>query len=524
MRKMINKPGVKILILSASCVFFSSAFWMQNTVDYWSWSLIEICGIILFLYLLITRRILLIPSRKFFIPLLLLLFWACCSVLWTANFHATLTAIYKLIFILIMTVVFLNDPELWKKIIKITVITVSALLSAAILFFPNFMSNADRTSPNLLTGFAAIGGILSLSIYLDSENGWKKKTALFISILILLSILSATSAGGFLCWLSGTISLIFLKKNKRTHVLKILIFLSIPFLLIPLKKGSLSILQRKFIETTRLERVQIWKDCYQYASHHLFLGTGLGTFRDYYPEFKNIESKKNAPYAHNEIIHLICETGLIGFAILAWLGILIFRAFRKNSLIDSAWIAIAIALFVHSFFDFNLRYPPIIIVFIFTYSLVMPVRETEFPLPSRILFLILIFLFGILFLLPGIASLIFKIAYPDPIKRRNAALMLQRIDPMNAVYHFESGRLKDLAIAIELEPRNVWFRRTVAQFFYKNWKENREIENLKTALAQYETMIKLAPNVTQFHIETEQIRSELSQNLTHPVKRNRFQK
>ncbi|GEM_PF-5247669 len=58
-------------------------------------------------------------------------------------------------------------------------------------------------------------------------------------------------------------------------------------------------------------RWQYWLAGLQMWMHHFFLGTGLGTFGDYYATYKTIDGWE-VQKAHNNFLQLFCELGLIG--------------------------------------------------------------------------------------------------------------------------------------------------------------------------------------------------------------------
>jgi hypothetical protein len=252
-------------------------------------------------------------------------------------------------------------------------------------------------------------------------------------------------------------------------------------------------------DPTRLERMQLWKDSLHYWSHYPWRGTGLGTFRDYYPEFKTIPELRSAPYAHNEILNFACEMGGIGLLLLGWLVL----AFFKNwefSRHGPTWVPILTAIGVHSLVDFNLHYPPILILFVFSVCVLMPVRDVQ-DCHSRVpscgfVCMSSLFVMFVLMLLPGMADFLFW---------KKNAVAASRLDPFNAVYWFERGTFQDLQTAMKLEPRNVWFHRAAARFWIFQWEQSKNPSYLQSALQEYEIIGRLAPNVIQFQKEFKEL-------------------
>lgn len=484
-------------------IFFSAVFWMSNTADYWAWSLLEILAVVLAIRTIRSRSDFFIPERKIVLPFLVLLLWTACALLWTQNFHATLTGFYKVIFICLLIFTFFNSIEQWKKRIQWAGTGMSLLLAAVILAFPSHFFLDRSPYPNLYSGFLALGSILCNGLFL-TLTGSSRWVMFLGSIFIASAILVVGSTGAFLCWVSGTLVQGFNQK-KKAWILFLPIILLSPFLFFPIKKGWHSAWQKKAEDPTRFERVQLWKDSLHYWTHYPWKGTGLGTFRDYYPEFKTIQELRTAPYAHNEAIHFICEMGLIGLFFSGWLVWALFK-YRKRVEVDGTWFAILIAASVHSLVDFNLRYPPILVLFVFSICIFIPVRMVTsasrwIRAGSQIILCILM----LFMILPGIADLLFRISYHNPVQRQRSAILAAQLDPLNGIYWFEKQTIQDLQTAIELEPRNVWFHRTAARFWVNQWKQTKDSSYLESAVKEYKIVIRLAPNVVQFQNELAQI-------------------
>jgi O-antigen ligase len=95
-------------------------------------------------------------------------------------------------------------------------------------------------------------------------------------------------------------------------------------------------------------------------------GWGLGTFPVVYPQFRSFYTNFFVNQAHNDYLQLLVETGVVGFGIMIWLLVVLYR--RAWSKIGN-WTsdvsgAVALAgllgvtgILVHSAVDFNLQIP-----------------------------------------------------------------------------------------------------------------------------------------------------------------------
>ena len=118
------------------------------------------------------------------------------------------------------------------------------------------------------------------------------------------------------------------------------------------------------------QRFLVWKDCYQIINDFPLFGSGLGTFKYIYPLYKeNLQAAVDYHYAHNDYIHMLVETGVLGFSCLMAGLIILFKdtlmflkynTKTKNSygffITLGAFTAI-LSILIHSLTDFNLHIP-----------------------------------------------------------------------------------------------------------------------------------------------------------------------
>ncbi len=102
------------------------------------------------------------------------------------------------------------------------------------------------------------------------------------------------------------------------------------------------------------------------AASRPLLGSGLGAYADALPAFKRDRGEVRTTHAECDALELLAEAGLAGLAAAGWLLAAIASGFadrlahgrdphRKALALGAA--AAAVALAIHSFFDFNLRIP-----------------------------------------------------------------------------------------------------------------------------------------------------------------------
>jgi O-antigen ligase len=113
-------------------------------------------------------------------------------------------------------------------------------------------------------------------------------------------------------------------------------------------------------------RLGMWRDTLRLIAEYPLLGCGLGTFESVYLKHQTVAANYSVAFAHNDYLQALAELGIIGFAILA--AVLtavvmpIFRRAWQMGQDDRRYLLIAccgawIAIFLHSFVDFNMYIP-----------------------------------------------------------------------------------------------------------------------------------------------------------------------
>ncbi|HVN19628.1 MAG TPA: O-antigen ligase family protein [Dongiaceae bacterium] len=113
-------------------------------------------------------------------------------------------------------------------------------------------------------------------------------------------------------------------------------------------------------------RLSIDKDGLHMFRHRPILGWGLGTFPVVYPQFRSFYTNFFVNEAHNDYVQLLAEMGILGFATMVWLLVLVYRhAVRKianwtGQMSGAVTLACTLGIagiLLHSLLDFNLQIP-----------------------------------------------------------------------------------------------------------------------------------------------------------------------
>jgi len=113
-------------------------------------------------------------------------------------------------------------------------------------------------------------------------------------------------------------------------------------------------------------RVSIDRDALRIFRVKPVLGWGLRTFPVIYPQFRSFYTNFFVNEAHNDYLQLLCEMGLLGFGMMVWFLVVLYRhALPKiGNWMSDVGGAVTLActlgftgILVHSFLDFNLQIP-----------------------------------------------------------------------------------------------------------------------------------------------------------------------
>jgi O-antigen ligase len=113
-------------------------------------------------------------------------------------------------------------------------------------------------------------------------------------------------------------------------------------------------------------RLAIDRDALRMALKRPAVGWGLGTFKTVYPQFRSFYSNFFVNAAHNDYLQLLAETGVLGFAIMIWFLLALWRRSNKklanwsanvNGAVTLGALIGCLGILIHSFVDFNLQIP-----------------------------------------------------------------------------------------------------------------------------------------------------------------------
>jgi O-antigen ligase len=211
------------------------------------------------------------------------------------------------------------------------------------------LSHLAHEKTRIAAGIAA--AIMAGTIFLSGSRGGM--IAIFVELIV--------------------VAVLLLRQKKRTRIaIGVGAFaVVLVSLLIWLGGKELTTRVTSISKETRTEisggmRLSIDRDTLQMFRRKPILGWGLGTFPVVYPQFRSFYTNFFVNEAHNDYLQLLAETGVVGFGIMIWFIVVLYRRARRKignwSTNMSAAVTLACTLgftgiLVHSLVDFNLQIP-----------------------------------------------------------------------------------------------------------------------------------------------------------------------
>ncbi|MDD5454332.1 MAG: tetratricopeptide repeat protein [Candidatus Ratteibacteria bacterium] len=342
---------------------------------------------VLWLYQIFEKGKISIYKDPAFIALGTLTIWLVINLFYSSYRYASVTELSRLLtcFALYFAVVNLlkREKDLLLTVFFIVIVFAGLSVHGVFDYFHNRNPVIISTfgNPNFFSAYlvTVLPVVLLLCIYNFLRKNFLISSLLFIltvTTIFLLYVLS--SRGAWLALAVSVISLLVLFGNRilklrwKTYIvigLAVILFVGSGILFQKMPRIK-SYLNDEMTKGTIGIRLHIWHGTLRMIQARPLLGWGMGTFIIVYPRFRipeyflNLHSVNATDHAHNEILQLTSEIGLIGLGIfLLFLGIILFQAvrvFNKRPLnllnvIHAGLIAGAIALFVHNLTCMNLR-------------------------------------------------------------------------------------------------------------------------------------------------------------------------
>ncbi|MGI8632802.1 MAG: O-antigen ligase family protein [Solirubrobacterales bacterium] len=224
--------------------------------------------------------------------------------------------------------------------------------------------------PNILATFLALALPATLVVGLTGPLH-RRPVALACFVTVCAGLSLSLSRGGLFAAMGALVILLLLPQFRRAALALAAVFLVIgvvagnPFGDVQQAGSLVERLQSVESSAQTNPRVALWKGTPAVIADHPFFGVGAGQFQTVAPRYRLIEPGTYVPFehAHNIVLAIASEQGLIGLAALIWIVFvtvpILVKAVRIRRGLDQG-MAIAIAggltaLMVQGLVDFTIR-------------------------------------------------------------------------------------------------------------------------------------------------------------------------
>jgi O-antigen ligase len=232
-------------------------------------------------------------------------------------------------------------------------------------------------NPNYYASYLLI--TIGFTIYLwklysnkNAKKNWIKYFSLLSLILIIIFLFWTQSRGGLLAFLL-VMTIFILAYSIKNSKFKLLTTLVIILLILFI---GLFYTFQKIRPATITFRERIYKSTFDYIKDFWLLGSGIGSFANYFPkyrqsDYKLIGQEDIITHTHNEFMEQWAETGIIGLLFfLAFIIVIILEAIKKISMFKGekkyfigACLLSFLLFITHNLFTITMRLSPMQIYF-----------------------------------------------------------------------------------------------------------------------------------------------------------------
>ena len=198
-------------------------------------------------------------------------------------------------------------------------------------------------------------------------KGGKRALVAFCAVLMASTIFLSGSRGGMIAFVLEIVLFAALtlvqRRNPRAALGSVAVCVLVLAFLVFLGKGQVLGRLGDLSPGTRLDMT---KDSLRMFSIRPIWGWGLGTFPTVYPSYRSFYTNLFINEAHNDYAQLLVETGSLGFGLMLWFLIRLYRhglptsrrwEFQWDRAVSLAALLGCTGILLHSFVDFNLQIP-----------------------------------------------------------------------------------------------------------------------------------------------------------------------
>jgi len=214
--------------------------------------------------------------------------------------------------------------------------------------------------------------VFSLTSYARRQQ---KILAIMAAALMACTIFLSGSRGGMIAFAAeiGILVVLTTRRRGRGFTIPVIAVLLVTVLCLAAWLGGVEVFNRvaSIASETRGElsggtRLAIDRDSLRMFARRPIAGWGVGVFPDVYPRYRSFYTTFFVNHAHNDYLQLLVETGALGFGLMTWWLVIMYRhALKKircwksdiNGAVALASLVGCTGILVHSFVDSNLQIP-----------------------------------------------------------------------------------------------------------------------------------------------------------------------
>ncbi|MCK4841923.1 MAG: O-antigen ligase family protein, partial [Methylococcales bacterium] len=350
-----------------------------------------------------------LPNNSHFILFILFVFLAASSLLWSpvpSDSYSALSMFY--LFPLAFILGFWSNSNQQKYFHSFLVFLLLAIFWKATQqrFFllpslqaPGFFANKNTNAIFICMILLPICAKF-LSKGINKENQLISGAILFIGTFIISLTVSRGAVLGLTIGLFFLLIHLRLFKQPLSQFIKLLSYLSAGYISADLINGGANVqrLTQRTLSTNinhiSSGRGDLWASGWEMFQDQPFLGWGLNMFHWLFPQYRHIDAPDLGQYVHNDYFQFLIELGPVGFLLFIGFVFAFLVSARKlytltknqdEKLLSLGLISACIAVFIHSFFTFNL-YQPAPLLLLGLYIGVLTQRLNNVTARNNILF------------------------------------------------------------------------------------------------------------------------------------------
>ena len=297
----------------------------------------------------LTERSLVIPRTGIDAPLWFFLSWIMVSYAWSLDFAVGFEALIK-IFIGVatfyITVSLIRDRSRLSIAIGIWMLAGLVSAFAAVFEFTTVAvhhiepgmtrwANPVRSQgffggPIMLGSFLTLTVCINYGLIIKARSFWERIFLLSTCGVMIIALFTTLSRNDIAAWFLITAFFNYRFKGMRLPTAMMLMIILLFGLLLTGGKLFTVFWDRFFyvfegLETSSQMRVDIWRLALKTITEHPLVGVGLGGF----PAIAQAAERYGSlVYPHSLILYVLVEFGFVGFTLVSYLGVMIFRFVR----------------------------------------------------------------------------------------------------------------------------------------------------------------------------------------------------